>query len=63
MKKYTCPRCKKSSESIGVISKCSQTVHLDTDDWTNLEVGETIKGYCLLCGEEIDCKTTEKLTS
>lgn len=53
MKTYTCPHCKKKSESIGVQSYCNQTLHIKTDDWSDLEVGDTVEGYCLECSTPI----------
>lgn len=50
---YTCPYCKKKAESIGVQSFCSQILHIKTDDWTDLEVGDTVEGYCLECNTPI----------
>ena len=60
-KTYTCKACGKKSEQIGVSSVCTQTLTLESDDWTNLEVGETLSGFCLECGEPIPAKKLKTL--
>jgi len=50
-----------TSEKIGVNSICRQTLNVDSDDWTDLEVGETLHGFCLGCGEMIPVEEMKKL--
>jgi hypothetical protein len=67
MDSFTCPHCQKKQEEIGVVSKCTQHLTLATDEWDDLEVGETLSIYCLFCGEDLpvllqDLKNTNQLS-
>lgn len=61
-KTYTCHSCGTKSEKIGVSSSCTQTLNLTTDDWTNLDVGDTHHGFCLECAVLIPAAKLKKLT-
>ena len=56
-----CPSKGKAQDTIGVVSQCTQTLALAGDDWSNLEIGDTISGYCLECAAKIPPKTMTKL--
>lgn len=60
--KYTCKNCKKVVTKIGVASKCTQTLHLGSDSYTDTEVGDSEYGYCLECGAELPTKDFKRLT-
>jgi hypothetical protein len=61
VKSYTCKSCGKTSEKIGVTSLCRQNLHIASDDWTDLEVGETLHGFCLECSAEIPADVMKKI--
>jgi len=51
---FVCPNCRKRQEKVGVVSECSQSLHLGTDDWTDLEVNGISKHiYCINCGHNL----------
>lgn len=45
-----CPAKGKPQEFIGVVSQCTQKFHPKSDDWSDLEVGDSLYGYCMECG-------------
>lgn len=61
-KTYTCKSCKTKVTKIGITSVCRQTFHLDSDSYTDLEIGGTSHGFCIECGEKIPDKDLKKLT-
>jgi hypothetical protein len=60
-KNSKCPSKGKAQDAIGVASECTQILTLASDDWSNLEVGDTLYGYCLECNTRIPPKTLTKL--
>jgi RNA polymerase-binding transcription factor DksA len=60
-KNKECPSKGKAQTRIAVISACTQTLTLGTDDWDDLDVGETLYAICRECGEKIPPKTLAKL--
>ena len=51
---FVCPYCRKRQDKVGVVSECSQSLHLGTDDWTDLEVNGVSKHiYCINCGHNM----------
>jgi len=61
VKSYTCPHCGKTSEKIGVTSICRQHLYIESDDWTDLEVGETLHGFCLECSAEVPADVMKEI--
>ena len=49
---FVCPHCRKRQTKVGVESKCTQTLNLETEEYTDLSVGETLSMFCLNCGKE-----------
>lgn len=62
MTKFTCPDCGKTQTRIGVTSECRQTLNLKTDEYTNLEVGDTQHCFCIECGVELPKEFNELIT-
>jgi hypothetical protein len=60
-KTFTCKNCHKKQDTVGVSSKCTQTLHIETDNWTNLDVGETLEAFCLECGTVLTKAQMKKL--
>jgi hypothetical protein len=60
VKSYTCKSCGKTRERIGVTSFCRQTLHIDSDSWTDLEIRETLHGFCLDCCAEVPANIMKK---
>jgi len=58
---FTCKNCHKKDDKIGVVSQCTQQVYLASDDWSHLEVGDTLYGYCLECGTRVPGATLKRL--
>ena len=56
-----CPSKGQPQETIIVTSVCYQTLNLETDDWTDLEVQDTLYGQCKECATKIPVKTLDKL--
>jgi hypothetical protein len=52
-KTFTCKSCRKKQSRVGVLSECRQTLNIATDEWTNLEVGDTTHAFCLNCCREL----------
>ena len=61
-KTYTCKNCRRPVETIGVVSRCYQTHHIDSDEYTDLDISDTLYGYCLDCGTRIPAADLLKLT-
>ena len=53
IKSFTCPNCHKKQDRLRVTSVCSQTLNFAGDDWTDLEVGDSLYVYCLECGQQL----------
>jgi len=60
-KNEKCPSKGKPQEKIGVVSECTQTLHIKSDSWEDLEVGSTLYGYCLECSDKINPKTFRRI--
>jgi len=62
VKSFVCKACGRPSEKIGVASICRQILHIDSDNWTDLSVDETLYGFCLECATPISVAQFKKLT-
>jgi len=56
-----CPSKGQSQKTILVISECVQTLNLETDDWTDLDVQDTLYGQCKECAAKIRVKVLDEL--
>jgi hypothetical protein len=56
-----CPSKGKLQNRIGVVSECTQTLNLVTDEYTTLDVVDSLYGYCLECSARIPAKVLTKL--
>lgn len=62
VKQFKCTTCGETNTRIGVTSLARQNLNVQTDEWTDLEVGETLHGFCLECAAEIPMAQFKKLT-
>ena len=60
-KTYTCKNCDTQSTKIGVASICTQRLSIPDDNWDDLEVGDTLHGYCLECGTRIPAAVLKRI--
>ena len=56
-----CPSKGKPQKTIGVVSNCTQKFTPETDDWSDLEVCDSLSGYCLECGRDMPEKVFRSL--
>lgn len=60
-KSYTCKGCGRKQDVVCVASVCTQTHNIGTDDYNDLEVGETLYLYCLECGRKLTKEQQKRL--